>query len=135
MPHLYINKDAEADLEQLWEVNPRVAARIAVLLQELQVDDDLLDRLTQHDYGQPRFSEIHVSKWFEQWNQGRDLWRVKIWDLERLGPQDKYRIIYAFMPQQQHYHVLAIAPRDFNYEADHPITQRILKSYKTLCDR
>lgn len=130
MDSLRIHDDAAADLELLWEEAPVAAARIAVLLQELEGNQDLLDRLTQHDYGLHQSADIHISKWFEHWNKGRDIWRTKVWDLEDKGLM--YRIIYAFMPSTHEYHVLAIAPRDFNYETDHPITKRILAAYESL---
>lgn len=127
---LFVHDDAVSDLEALWESEPQAAARIAVLLEELEGDEDLLDRLTQHGYGDRGYDDFNVSKWFEHWNRGRDLWRLKIWDLEDKGL--KYRIIYAFIPRTQHYHVLAIAPREFNYDTSHPISQRILRAYEEL---
>ena len=44
----------------------------------------------------------------------------------------QYRIIYAFILSKNHYHVLAVAPRDFNYESSHEITKRILRAYGDL---
>ena len=130
MVALFIHDDATADLESLFDSEPQAAGRIAVLLEELEGDSDLLDRLTQHDYGEYRTADFHVSKWFEHWNKGRDLWRLKLWDLEDVGLQ--YRVIYAFVPGKLHYHVLAIVPREFNYEKSHPTTQRILRAYEAL---
>ena len=130
MNALFIHDDAMADLEAIAKREADAAGKIMVLLEELEGDHDLLDRLTQHDFGAHRTSEFHVSKWQAQWHQGRDLWRLKLWDLEDKGLQ--FRIIYAFMPQKQHYHVLAIAPREFNYDSQHPLTQRILRAYKEL---
>lgn len=99
-------------------------------MEELKGDPDLLDRLTQHDYGAHQSADFHVSKWQAQWRQGRDLWRLKIWDLEDQGL--RYRVVYAFMPQKQHYHILAIAPREFDYDSNHPISRRILRAYTSL---
>ena len=130
MPSLCIHDDASTDLEALWESEPRAAARIVALLEELDGNEDLLDRLTQHHYGIRGRADINVSKWLEHWNRGRDIWRLKIWDLEDKGL--KYRIIYAFIPHTQCHHVLAIAPRAFNYETNHPISQRILRAYEDL---
>jgi len=127
---LFIHKDAEADLDALWHDKPEAAARIAVLLEECEGNQALLDRLTQHDFGPRGSADIQVSKWQEQWRKGNDLWRVKLWDLENKGLH--YRIIYAFIPQKRHYHVLAVAPRSFNYDSGHPITQRILRTYQEL---
>jgi len=127
---LHIHDDAIADLGSLWEEMPVAAARISVLLQELEGNQDLLDRLTQHNYGSYQSDDIHISKWFEHWRKGKDIWRIKVWDLESKGLM--YRIVYAFIPSTHEYHVLAVAPRDFNYETDHPITKRILRAYENL---
>lgn len=43
---------------------------------------------------------------------------MKVWDLE--DKDLRYRVVYAFEPRRQHYHVLAVAPREFNYDASHP---------------
>jgi len=127
---LFVHDDAKSDLRALRGGEPEVAGRVLALLQELEGDPDLLDRLTQHDYGAHRSADFHVSKWQEQWRKGRDLWRLKVWDLEDKGL--RYRIVYAFEPRKQHYHVLAIAPREFDYDANHPISQRILRTYQEL---
>ena len=128
--HLFIHKDAIADLTELRQKELKAAARIAALMEELKGDPDLLDRLTQHDYGAHQSADFHVSKWQAQWRQGHDLWRLKIWDLEDQGL--RYRVVYAFMPQKQHYHILAIAPREFDYDSNHPISRRILRAYTSL---
>ena len=128
--HLFIHKDAITDLTELRRKELKAAARIAALMEELKGDPDLLDRLTQHDYGAHQSADFHVSKWQAQWRQGRDLWRLKIWDLEDQGL--RYRVVYAFMPQKQHYHILAIAPREFDYDSNHPISRRILRAYTSL---
>ncbi|MCB2263860.1 MAG: type II toxin-antitoxin system RelE/ParE family toxin [Candidatus Thiosymbion ectosymbiont of Robbea hypermnestra] len=127
---LFVHDDAKADLEALWRKEPQAAGRILVLLEQLEGDPDLLDRLTQHNYGARRSADFHVSKWQEHWRKGRDLWRLKIWDLENKGL--RYRIVYAFEPGKLHYHVLAVAPREFNYDASHPISRRILRAYRAL---
>lgn len=51
----------------------------------------------EHDYGAHRSADFHVSKWFEQRNKGRDLWRLKVWDLGDKGL--RYRVAYAFTPK------------------------------------
>jgi len=127
---LFVHDDAERDLEKLWDEAPETAARIGVLLQELEGNQDLLDRLTQHDFGNYRTAEFHVSKWLNQWNKGRDLWRLKVWDLEDKGLQ--YRIVYAFVPGKSQYHVLGIVSRDFDYDSSHPLSRRIIAAYQNL---
>lgn len=130
MLRLFVHEDAEDDLEQLWETEPTAAARITALIEELEGNPDLLDRLTQQDFGAYGLADFHVSKWLEQWRQGKDLWRLKIWDLENKNL--RYRVVYAFMSRQQDYCVLGILPRDFNYDSNHDLTRRILAAYKDL---
>lgn len=130
MYRLFLHPDARSDLESLWDSAPEAAAKITVLLEELESNQDLLDRLTQHKFGDRRSAEFQVSMWLEQWNQGRDLWRLKVWDLEKQGL--RYRILYAFVPGKLQYHVLGIAPREFNYDADTDIAKRVLAAYAAL---
>ncbi|MCP5427457.1 MAG: hypothetical protein H6964_12025 [Chromatiaceae bacterium] len=128
---LFVHDNAKADLLALRDSEPQAAGRILALLEQLEGDPDLLDRLTQHDYGAYSSAEFHVSKWQKQWRKGRDLWRLKVWDLDKKGL--RYRIIYAFIPSKQHYYILAITPRrDFDYEERDPISQRILRDYQEL---
>lgn len=127
---LQIHEDAEADLETLYRRSPRVAARILALLQEVEANQDLLDRLTQQNFGRDHTADFHVARWIEQWNKGKNLWRLKLWDLEDKGI--RYRVVYAFVPQHSRYHVLGIVPRSFNYEEDHPLTIRILAAREAL---
>ncbi len=126
-----MHEDAKVDLLDMLDTAPQAAGRILALLEQLEGDPDLLDRLTQHDYGAYGSADFHVSKWQKQWRKGRDLWRLKVWDLEEKGL--RYRIVYAFVPGKLHYHVLAITPRrDFNYEERDPISQRIIRAYQEL---
>jgi len=127
---LFIHQDAEEDLEQIWDSEPDAAARILVMLEECEGNQGLLDRLTQHEFGARGVDEFNVSRWQERWHKGDNLWRLKVWDLE--DKDLRYRIIYAFIPQSRHYHVLAIAPRDFNYDPSHPLYRRIINTYQEL---
>ncbi|WP_295433100.1 hypothetical protein [uncultured Thiodictyon sp.] len=127
---IFVHDDAKADLLALKDSEPQAFGRILALLQQLAGDPDLLDRLTQQDYGAYRSADFHVCKWQEQWRKGRDLWRLKVWDLENKGL--RYRVVYAFEPKKHHYHVLAIAPREFDYDTNHPFGSRILRTYQEL---
>lgn len=133
MLHLFVHEDAESDLDDLYESAPKAAAKIDVFLDELSCDQDLLDRLTQQDFGLDRWGEhpFHVCQIAAQTRLGRNFWRLKIWDLERLG--QRYRLIYAFVPLKKHHHILGILPRStYNYEPDDPRTQRIVNAYLDL---
>jgi mRNA-degrading endonuclease RelE of RelBE toxin-antitoxin system len=126
MYSILIHEDAENDLELLATSDLKAAATIYSLLEELNGDQDLLDRLLQHGF---RNEEIDISKFYALWKHG-SIWRLKVIELERLGI--RYRIIYAFVPRERRYYILAIAPRDFNYDPKHATTKRILQAYKEL---
>ena len=130
MYSIHVHSDARADLQRIRADDPETAATIVATLQELQGDQDLLDRLSQHGYRNYRQPDIDISKWVELWNSGDDIWRIRIFDLD--GVLLPYRAIYAFLPQKSEYHVLAIVSRDFNYDRNHPISQRVLDAYESL---
>ncbi|MBK8508950.1 MAG: hypothetical protein IPL51_09965 [Candidatus Competibacteraceae bacterium] len=130
MVSLTISDDAKSDLKELLKTDGAAAGRIIALLQEIQSDADLMDRLTQHDFGACQTAEFHISKWNEQWRKGNDLWRLKIWDLE--DQKLRYRIVYAFIPRRQKHVVLGVAPRSFNYDPRHELSIRILRAYQNL---
>ena len=132
MYRLFVHRDAAADLERLNSADPVAAARVVALLESVSADQDLLDRLTQHDFGAHRSADFHVSKWHSQWNQGRDLWRLKAWDLEAQRLQ--YRVIYAYIPGARKYHVLGVLHRSqvkYDDPSD-PISKRILRAFDAL---
>lgn len=131
VPSIHIHEDADGDLNRLYEADATAAGQIVALLEELDGNFDLLDRLTQHNFGIPSRSRFHVSRWQGQWNSGRNLWRLKMWE----EPAKGHRIVYAFEPSTQRHVVLAIVPRrEFNYEPDEVIAERIFRAYDALPD-
>ena len=110
--------------------DPFAAGKVAALLQQAKHDPKIIDSLLDHDFGADHTTAYHVSKWFEFWNIGYNIWRLKIW-IEPKGSL-RYRIVYAYEPKFLQYYVLAIVHRDFDYKSDHEITNRILKAYRTL---
>ena len=126
MYKLVLHPSAEKiDLAELWKTAPVAASEIVAMLELIRDDQSLLDSLTDHDFGRNQSAAIHVSKWLEFWNQNIDLWRLKIWALEKLGIQ--YRVVYFYELRERCYYVLAIVHRDFNYDPDNEITKRILR--------
>ena len=132
MLSLTIHPDARLDLADLRTRSQAAWGRIAALLEQLKADPRLLDALTDHDYGAARTQPFTVSRIESQWHTGKDLWRLKIWDLEAQALP--YRIIYAYEIRRQRYHVLGVIHRrGYNYETGHPFTQRILRAYDDVC--
>lgn len=132
MYKILLHDDAKADLLDIYSVDVTAGARIAAVLQEIEGDQELLDSLTQHNYGRDHTALFNVSKWFELWKNQKDIWRIKIWDLEDKGL--RYRIIYAYIRGKREYRVLAITPRnEINYDdLKDPLSQRIQRAYEEL---
>lgn len=128
MEGLFLHPDAERDLLSIRKESPTVFKQFVLLLEQLHGDSDLLDRLTQHGFGQQGIDEFSIQRWAEQWRKGHNLWRLRLWSI------GNYRLIYAFLPQEHEYHVLGIVPREFNYASDHILTQRIKRAYQNLLD-
>ncbi len=130
VPTLTIHPDAVRDLKLLMASDRSAAGKVAALLQQAKHDPKIIDSLLDHDFGAGHSATYHVSKWYEFWDVGFNIWRLKIWT-EPKGSL-RYRIVYAYEPKSLQYYVLAVVHRDFNYKRDHEITTRITKAYKDL---
>jgi hypothetical protein len=127
---LLIARDARRDLDRLWESDPTGAALLRRLLQQIAADQRLLDALTIRGFGAHRTAAFHVDQWIEQQRLGRNLWRLKHWDLE--GQGKRYRVVYALDPRVSRYYVLGVFPREFNYESKDERTRRVIAAYEGL---
>lgn len=145
MYEFIIHDDASGDLRDVLRADRIAGLRLAKLLQQLQVDQDLLDRLSQQDYGgspnhpRPRNAQFNTGMWVAAQNKGMNLWRLRYFDNAVQG----YRLIYAYLPQGNQYVLLAIAEKAehqaknddrFNYELTHEISVRITVAYRSLVD-
>ncbi|BBI99195.1 hypothetical protein FGKAn22_08880 [Ferrigenium kumadai] len=137
---LSIEHDAQNDLALMVEQggqSRKFAAILLAFLQQLKADQSLLGELLTHEYENKSFN---VSRFQSIWRD-RDVWRLKTfeWDISQTNKTViPYRIIYAYDSKCTAFRVLAIVyrrhndPRSYDYEHDHPITQRILKAYNEL---
>ncbi|WP_165493853.1 hypothetical protein [Azotobacter chroococcum] len=145
MYEFIIHDDATGDLQDVLRTNRAAGLRLAKLLQQLQADQDLLDRLSQRDYGgsparpRPRNAIFNTGFWVAAQDNGMNLWRLRYFDELVEG----YRLIYAFLPPEDQYILLAIAEKAeyqaenderFNYELSHPLSVRITAAYRVLAD-
>lgn len=112
------------------ETDKAAGGKVLALLQQAKHDIRIVDSLLDHDFGADHTAPYHVSKWFDFWNAGYNIWRLKIWSEPRGSL--RYRIVYAYEPRTLQYHVLAIVHRNFDYKRDHEITSRIRKAYQDL---
>lgn len=135
MYELIIGDDATLDLEELLSAQPVAAYRLIALLDELAGSQDLLEKLSWDQYGgKPHApkddAKLSVAKWIMPYRKGMNIWRLRDFELSRQGFE--YRIIYAYIPSKDLYFVLAVVERAFNYEPEHPVTQRVFDAYQKL---
>lgn len=134
MYNLIIELEAKDDIRTLLATghqNRQCATRILAFLEQLKADQKLLSSLLDHGFDNKDFN---VSRIESIW-QSRDVWRLKIfeWDLSKNKKYTiPYRIIYAYDLKLLTFRILAVAHRSFNYEANHPITQRVIRTYDNL---
>ncbi|GEO80709.1 type II toxin-antitoxin system RelE/ParE family toxin [Pararhodospirillum oryzae] len=126
---LAITEEAWAELDTLWEADEVAAADLTILLEEIHDDLDLLEAMAIHRRQEGRYE---VSRFLHLYAEGKDVWRLKIFSLERDREPFPYRIIYALDGRDHVYHVLGFMRRDQNYEQDQDFTQRIRERYRRL---
>lgn len=135
MYELIVGDEATEDLEDLLVEKPVAGYRLATLLEEMSGSQDLLEKLSWDHYGgKPHAPEkgaiLSVAKWLGPYRNGKNIWRLRDFELSRLGHE--YRLIYAYIPAKDLYYVLAIVERAFNYDSAHPISQRVFAAYDRL---
>jgi hypothetical protein len=105
---------------------------LAALIETINADQRLLNRLTQdhfENYDDPQFN---VDTWYEALKIHKiSLWRIKPTTDRMLS---NYRIIYAFDGRrgQDIYYVLGFVERSFDYDSGSEIAQRIFSDYESL---
>lgn len=117
------------DIKAVSVNSKNASTKIIALLEQLNTDQELLGYLLEHNHGEPDKDLFNVSKWQAYWQNGYDLWRLKLFNLENVGL--RYRIIYAYALENgiQTFYILAIVHRDFDYDPTHEITKRLIHSY------
>ncbi|MET4160498.1 hypothetical protein ABIE61_000312 [Marinobacterium sp. MBR-111] len=133
MQTVEIHDHAKDDIRSIIAVDRPGALKVLALFEDMQTDAELQERLLDRktdDYEET----VDVMRWVEQFRQGNDLYRIKIWEPDRARALP-YRVIYAYLPLDRiaNFVVLGVIHRkDFNYEPDHSFTKRILHDYHDL---
>lgn len=127
---LLLHKSAAADLDEIDIRDLHVGYDLRILLQRLGKNQRLLESLTIRGFGALGDEPLSADPWIAQQARGRNLWRLKFWELEDKG--QRFRAIYTLDPRVHHYYVLAILNRDFNYESNHPRVLQVLEVHDNL---
>lgn len=132
MARIELHDDAKNDISQLLRTEPELAKKLLALIQQLNADPSLRERLLEHNYGDDVVDVINVKKWLRLFRTGKDLWRFRPLGLGPLGLQ--YRVFYAYKYQDRCFHILAVVQRgliDYDLPTD-PLTLRIQRAYASL---
>jgi hypothetical protein len=134
MPYrLTIEDDAKQDLRLLFagsEQDRSDAGKVVAFLHELANNQQWLAELLSRHF---TTDEFNVDKFVSLWNEGYDIWRLKIAEITHTRNRRAslpLRVIYCH--DRQTYRVLAICKRDFNYDPNHEQTKRLRRLYSDL---
>lgn len=123
-----IHEHAANDLDALSETDPEAAAEIIELLGVLSIDSDLAECLYREytHYSHPQFD---VKKFQALYRQGYNAYRIKT-----LGKSTapSHRVLYICDMRIDTAYILAVAPRSFNYDPQHPIVRRFLEDCEDI---
>ena len=122
-----ICENAAADLDRLWDSDPKAAAAVVVALDEVLADPALIEKLTTQGDVEFETQRLGIKKWREAQRSPNNLWRFRILNT----PATSYRVVYGFHWQLRHVCVLAIAHKDqLNYDnLDEDLPERILSDW------
>lgn len=139
MRHIYETYDSEDDLSRLSEAGlENDVALITTFLDQIEDSEEAQWSLTEYkgEHPDPLFNVRAID--FLQ-RRGYNVYRIR--PLRRIS---SYRIIYAYDNELDEIHILAytrkkppdsprgIDPERYDYEPDHPLSQRICDEYDRL---
>lgn len=125
-----VHPHAEADLEAFWVKQPEAAAGVVSVLEQIEADPGLLDKLTQRGDNQLGRLRVNVKRWQRVRPRPGDLWRLRILDT----PATSYRVVYGYHMAMRRICVLAVVHKqDFDYDdLTSAIAQRILDDWASF---
>lgn len=121
-------KDVKLDLKTVELNDPKAYPAILALMRQMMADPKLAEHLLNHGHGDKRTAPENAQKWLSEWKRGKDLWRLKFWDLE--DQKFLYRFLYVYLVKEARFVVMAIVKREeFDYDdINHPIRLRVYAS-------
>lgn len=140
---LTVHFNAEQDLDRFFEKDEEAVGYLDTVIEMIQANSTIFDGLYENRYFRG-YSEpigpldLEVKPILSLWKKDIKVLRVRFSSEEAAG----YRIIYAPCHEKQpngtyirRIDILAVVNKNtdkFNYQLDHPITQRIIKDYEEL---
>jgi len=85
-----ICENAAADLDRLWDSDPKAAASVVVALDEVLADPALIEKLTTQGDAEFKTQRLGIKRWREAQRSPNNLWRFRI--LNNTGNQLPHRL-------------------------------------------
>ena len=128
--HVDLHHHAVDDLRALAVSESAAAAAVFAVIEQLEHDPKLIDKLTQHGNNVVGEGEINVKRWQSAKSTKGDLWRFRVLN----SPATTYRVVYGYFWPTRQICVLAVVQKDgFDYDdLSSPIAQRILADWRSL---
>ncbi len=127
MPQILLCKEADDELDELYDTDEDAAAMFDLLIEELSQDQRMLDRLcvpaNHYKYAPP----FDVGLFIEARKLGKNIYRVKVRRDD--GSLVPWRMFLGFHAQKDTYYVLAVTDREFSYDTNHPSFRSMLDRY------
>lgn len=128
--HVDIHNHAASDLRELMALDPIAAAIVVAVLEQIQCDPLIIDKLTDHGRTNTTGAfKLGIKRW-ESMRGTSNLWRFRIFDT----PATSYRVVYGYHWQTRQIIVFAVVHKS-RFDYDNPndeLNQRIANDWKSL---
>lgn len=128
MIDLQLCKEAEDELDDLWNSDESAAATFEALLETLWEDTDLLEYLCVPNLHYTTAPPFEVKRYEEMQRRGYNIFTVKVQTDDGRWPP--YRALIGFNAQTSTYYVLAVAHREISYERNDPLFTDVIQRYE-----
>jgi mRNA-degrading endonuclease RelE of RelBE toxin-antitoxin system len=130
--HIDVHKHAEEDLAEISKTDPDAVADVLAVLEQLEADRRVFDKLTTYGNSDLVDDRINVKKWIEASKKVRNgsLWRFRALDC----PATNYRVIYGYHWPNKQICVLAVVHKtEIDYDSfKSGIGQRVLSDWAAI---
>lgn len=129
---LTLDDDFKSDFKRL---PIEVQRKVATVLDEFKADPHVCQRFLKTGFMQLTELRVNTSKWYSQRDEGRKLYRFKVYELEQDG--HRYRVLYGFIPKTLHFVFLGVCHRsELDYDDENnQIHRRITATYDAYLER
>lgn len=128
MAEIWLCKEADDELESLYEVDEDAAAALDLLIERLAEDSSTLEYLCKprnHFTYEPPFEVGRVGVYH---SDGKNIYKIKVRKID--GTLVDWRMLVGFHAQKDIYYVLAITDREHSYDTKHESATELYRRYE-----